>query len=247
MLIIPAVDIKDGRCVRLRQGRLDDDTVYSQDPAAMADRWIAAGARRLHLVDLDGAVQGRPVNAAVVREIARRHPEIPIQIGGGIRAADTIAAYLDAGIEYAILGTQAVREPDFVPAMCRAFPGRIIVGLDVKDGLVAIAGWLEVSAITALDLARRFEDAGVAAIVYTNIQRDGMMKGVDVESTVALAEALTIPVIASGGITDLGDIHALAAARCPRILGAITGRAIYEGSLDLTAAQRLADELEQAA
>lgn len=241
MLIIPAIDLKDGQCVRLRQGRMEESTVFSDDPLAMADRWVAAGARRLHLVDLNGAFAGEPVNGAVVRAIAERHPGLPIQIGGGIRNAETIAAYLEAGVSYVIVGTKAVREPDFVTEMCRLYPGRIIVGIDAKGGLVATDGWAEVSSVKATDLARRFARDGVSAIVYTDIDRDGMMQGVNVGATVAMARAAPIPVIASGGITNMADIRGLLDVADEGILGAITGRAIYEGTLDVAEAQRLCD------
>lgn len=241
MLIIPAIDLKDGQCVRLRQGRMDDATVFSDDPVAMAAHWVAQGARRLHLVDLNGAFAGKPVNGDAVRAIARAHPELPIQIGGGIRSVDTIEAYLGAGVRYVIIGTQAVREPDFVTRVCRGFPGRIIVGIDASAGLVATDGWAEVSEVKAVDLARRFAADGVSAIVYTDIERDGMMQGVNVPATVAVAQAGGIPVIASGGVTGLDDIRALKAVAGQGILGAITGRAIYEGTLDLAAAQAICD------
>lgn len=244
MLLIPAIDLKDGKCVRLRQGRMEDDTVFSDDPVAMARRWIGEGARRLHLVDLNGAFEGRPVNGDAIRAIAEAHPGLPIQVGGGIRTADTIAAYLDMGVRYCIIGTRAVREPAFVEEVCRRFPGGIIVGIDAKDGRVAVEGWAEVSDVMAVDLARRFEDAGVSAIVYTDISRDGMMQGVNAEATAALAAAIRIPVIASGGITNLDDIRRLLAVAGRGIVGAITGRAIYEGTLDFAEGQQLADQPE---
>ncbi|WP_163575125.1 1-(5-phosphoribosyl)-5-[(5-phosphoribosylamino)methylideneamino]imidazole-4-carboxamide isomerase [Halomonas faecis] len=243
MLVIPAIDLKDGHCVRLKQGRMDDATTYGDDPVAMAERWVAAGARRLHLVDLNGAFAGKPVNADAVTAIARRFPELPIQIGGGIRSAETIEHYLDAGVSYLIIGTQAVKEPAFVGKMCRQFPGHVIVGLDARDGFVATDGWAEVSQVKAVELAKRFADDGVSSIVYTDIARDGMMSGVNVEATAALARDGGLPVIASGGVTNLDDLRALAAAGEPGILGAITGRAIYEGSLDLAEGQRLCDAL----
>lgn len=243
MLLIPAIDLKDGRCVRLRQGRMDDETVFADDPVQMAGRWVAAGARRLHLVDLNGAFAGEPVNGAAIRAIAAAHPDLPIQVGGGIRDEATIAAYLAAGVQWCIIGTQAVKEPEFVARACRAFPGHIIVGLDAKEGQVAIKGWAEITDHRVADLARRFEDDGVSAIVYTDIGRDGMMTGPNVEATRALAAAIRIPVIASGGITHLDDIRALCAVAASGITAAITGRAIYEGTLDFAAGQRLADEL----
>ena len=244
MLVIPAIDLKDGQCVRLRQGEMDDSTVFSDDPVATAQRWVDAGCRRLHLVDLNGAFAGEPVNGDAVTAIAARFPELPIQIGGGIRSLETIEYYLKAGVNFAIIGTQAVKEPAFVAEACRAFPGSIIVGLDARDGRVATDGWAEVSSLLATDLARRFANDGVSAIVYTDIARDGMMQGVNVEATVDLAHAGGIPVIASGGITNMRDIRALAAQQGSGIVGAITGRAIYEGSLDLAEAQAYCDEVE---
>ncbi|MDR5905404.1 1-(5-phosphoribosyl)-5-[(5-phosphoribosylamino)methylideneamino]imidazole-4-carboxamide isomerase [Franzmannia qiaohouensis] len=243
MLVIPAIDLKDGQCVRLKQGRMDDATSYGDDPVAMAARWVEAGARRLHLVDLNGAFEGKPVNGDAVTAIARAYPDLPIQIGGGIRTAATIEHYLAAGVTYVIIGTQAVKEPAFVSEMCRAFPGHVIVGLDARDGYVATDGWAEVSSLKATELARRFAGDGVSSIVYTDIARDGMMGGVNVEATAELARVGGLPVIASGGVTNLDDIRALSAVAGDGILGAITGRAIYEGSLDVTEAQRLCDEL----
>ena len=243
MLLIPAIDIKDGKCVRLRQGRMDQDTVFSDDPLAMAKRWVDAGARRLHIVDLNGAFAGEPVNAEVVEAIAREYPELPIQVGGGIRSEETIQAYLDAGVRYVILGTKAVNVPHFVGDVCAEFPGHIIVGLDAKDGKVAIDGWSKLSGHDVIDLARRYQDDGVEAIVYTDIGRDGMMSGVNVDATLKLANAISIPVIASGGITNLDDIRKLCEIADAGIAGAITGRAIYEGTLDFAEGQRLADSL----
>ncbi len=242
MLIIPAIDLKDGQCVRLRQGEMDDSTVYGNDPVEMAARWVQAGARRLHLVDLNGAFEGKPVNGEAVTAIAAAYPDLPIQIGGGIRELSTIEHYLKAGVSYVIIGTKAVKEPAFVAEACREFGGHVIVGLDAKDGLVATDGWAEVSTLKATELAKRFEQDGVEAIVYTDIARDGMMQGVNVEATVAMAQASSIPVIASGGITNLDDIRGLKAVASEGILGAITGRAIYEGTLDVAEAQRLCDE-----
>ena len=244
MLIIPAIDLKDGQCVRLRQGLMDDSTVFSDDPVAMAARWVDAGCRRLHLVDLNGAFAGAPVNGSVVTAIAAAYPHLPIQIGGGIRNLETIEHYVKAGVGYVIIGTKAVKEPAFVAEACAAFPGKVIVGLDAKDGLVATDGWAEVSELRATDLARRFESDGVSAIVYTDIARDGMMQGVNVEATVIMAQASRIPVIASGGITNIDDIRALKGVADQGICGAITGRAIYEGTLDVAQAQRLCDEVD---
>jgi|SRR5690554_1716932 len=244
MLIIPAIDLKDGQCVRLRQGLMDDSTVFSDDPLAIAAQWVKAGCRRLHLVDLNGAFAGAPVNGEIVTEIAKAYPKLPIQIGGGIRSKDTIEHYLNAGVEYVIIGTKAVKEPDFISEICRDFAGHIIVGLDAKDGWVATDGWAEVSDVKASDLAKRFEADGVSAIVYTDIARDGMMQGVNVEATVAMAQASSIPVIASGGITNMDDIRALQAVSHKGICGAITGRAIYEGTLDVAEAQQYCDNAE---
>ena len=243
MLLIPAIDLKDGRCVRLRQGRMDDETVFSDDPVEMARRWVEAGARRLHLVDLNGAFAGEPVNGDVIRAIAEHYPDLPIQVGGGIRETGTIGAYLEAGVDYAIIGTQAVKNPAFVSEACKVFPGHVIVGLDAKDGMVAIDGWATITKHRVTDLAKQFEQDGVSAIVYTDIGRDGMLTGPNVEATAALAGAIDIPVVASGGITHIGDIQALCEVASSGIIGAITGRAIYEGTLDFAEGQQLADEL----
>ncbi|MGM0678559.1 MAG: 1-(5-phosphoribosyl)-5-[(5-phosphoribosylamino)methylideneamino]imidazole-4-carboxamide isomerase, partial [Pseudomonadota bacterium] len=232
MLLIPAIDLKDGKCVRLRQGKMEDETIFSDDPVSVAARWVEAGARRLHIVDLNGAFAGKPVNAEVVHAIASAFPDLPIQIGGGIRDEDTVETYLDAGVQYVIIGTKAVNAPHFVNDLCLEFPGHIIVGLDAKDGKVAIDGWSKLSRHDVIDLAQHFEQDGVSAIVYTDIGRDGMMSGVNVESTVKLAQSMAIPVIASGGITNMDDIRALCEVADEGIMGAITGRAIYEGSLD---------------
>lgn len=241
MLLIPAIDLKDGKCVRLRQGRMDDSTIFSDDPVAMAGRWVEAGARRLHIVDLNGAFAGQPVNAQVIRRIAQAFPELPIQIGGGIRSEETVETYLDAGVQYVIIGTKAVQEPHFVSDLCLEYPGHIIVGLDAKDGRAATNGWSKLSKHDVIDLAQVFERDGVEAIVYTDIGRDGMMQGVNVEATVRLAQSINIPVIASGGVSTLNDVQALCAVEQEGIMGAIIGRALYEGSIDLAAAQQLAD------
>ncbi len=240
MLLIPAIDLKEGKCVRLRQGRMDDDTVFSDDPVSVAGRWVEAGARRLHLVDLDGAFAGKPKNAEVIHAIVQAYPNVPVQIGGGIRDEDTIQAYLEAGVEYVIIGTKAVSEPHFVRDVAIEFPGHIIVGLDAKDGKVAIDGWSKLSRHDVVDLAKKFEALGVSAIIYTDISRDGMMQGVNVEATANLARAIKIPVIASGGITNIDDIRALGEVAHEGIMGAITGRAIYEGTLDFAEAEKLA-------
>ena len=243
MLLIPAIDIKDGKCVRLRQGDMSQDTVYGDDPVVVARRWVDAGARRLHIVDLNGANDGRPTNSAIIHAIAEACPEVPLQVGGGIRDEDTIQQYLDAGVRYVILGTKAVTAPHFVADVCLEFPGHIIVGLDVRDGKVAIDGWSKLSRHDAVDLAQHFETDGVEAIVFTDIGRDGMMTGLNIEATVEFAQQLTIPVIASGGVTNLDDIRGLCEVYSEGITGAITGRAIYEGTLDFGEGQRLADEL----
>jgi phosphoribosylformimino-5-aminoimidazole carboxamide ribotide isomerase len=243
MLLIPAIDLKDGKCVRLRQGRMEDDTVFSDDPVAVAGRWVAEGARRLHIVDLNGAFAGRPVNADAIRRIAEAYPDIPIQVGGGIRDDDAIELYLEIGVSFVILGTNAVNVPHFVGDACSEFPGHIMVGLDARDGKVAIDGWSKLSNHDVIDIAQRFEREGVEAIVYTDISRDGMMTGVNIDATVNLARAINIPVIASGGVARLDDIRRLCAVANEGIMGAVVGRALYEGELDLAEAQRVADEL----
>ncbi len=239
-VLIPAIDLKDGKCVRLKQGKMEDDTVFSDDPVAMASRWVNEGARRLHLVDLNGAFDGVPVHKGVVTDIAKEHPNLPIQLGGGIRNLQTIEHYLQAGLTYIIVGTKAVENPEFVEEACREFAGHIIVGIDAKDGMVATHGWANVTDVKAIDLAKRFADAGVSSIVYTDIARDGMMQGVNVEQTVALARDGGLPVIASGGVTDMKDVELLK-PHGDYIEGIITGRAIYEGTLDLAEAQAFLD------
>ena len=229
--------------MRLRQGRMDEETVFSDDPAAVAERWVQAGARRLHVVDLDGARAGRPVNIDIVRRIAERCPDIPIQVGGGIRDDDTIESYLDAGVQYIILGTKAVAAPHFVADACIEFPGHILLGLDSRDGKLATDGWSKLSHHDVVEVAQHFERDGVETIIYTDISRDGMLSGVNVEATAELARAITIPVIASGGIHTLDDVRGLCAIAQEGVVGAITGRAIYEGTLDFAEGQRLADEL----
>ena len=244
MLLIPAIDLKDGQCVRLKQGEMDDATVFSSDPGAMARHWLEAGARRLHLVDLNGAFAGKPKNGAAIRAITDVvGDDIPVQLGGGIRDLDTIEHYLDNGISYVIIGTAAVKNPGFLHDACSAFPGQIIVGLDAKDGKVATDGWSKLTRHDVLDLAKKFEGYGVESVIYTDIGRDGMLSGVNIEATVRLARALRIPVIASGGIASMIDVEALCAVMDEGIMGAITGRAIYEGTLDFAAAQARADEL----
>ncbi len=245
MLIIPAIDLKDGRCVRLRQGRMDDETIFSDDPVEIAGRWVDEGARRIHVVDLNGAFAGEPVNARVIHEIAQSYPDVTIQVGGGIRTEETIQTYLDAGVRYVILGTKAVNMPHFVGDMCAEFPGHILVGLDAREGKVATDGWSKLSGHDVIDLVHRYQDDGVEAVIYTDIGRDGMMHGVNIEDTRRLAAAISIPVIASGGIANLEDIRKLCSIADAGVQGAITGRALYEGKLILREAQRLADELDR--
>ncbi len=242
MLLIPAIDLKGGSCVRLRQGRMDEDTVFSEDPLATAQRWVEAGARRLHIVDLDGAVTGEPVHAQIIGAISRAFPQLEIEVGGGIRSEEQIESYLLAGVRYAIIGTQAVKAPGFVAEAAVSFPGHIIVGIDARDGKVATEGWSKLSRHDPIDLAKHFADDGVEAIIYTDISRDGMMSGPNIEATVELARSIPVPVIASGGIANIEQLLALQAYEEEGILGAITGRAIYEGSLDFASAQRQLDE-----
>jgi phosphoribosylformimino-5-aminoimidazole carboxamide ribotide isomerase len=247
MLIIPAIDLKDGHCVRLKQGAMEDATVFSDDPAAMAQHWIEQGARRLHLVDLNGAFAGKPRNEAAIKAIVEAVGDsAPVQLGGGIRDLDTIERYLDDGITYIIVGTAAVKTPGFLHDACYAFPGHVMVALDAKDGKVAVEGWSKLTGHDVIDLAKRFEDYGVEAIIHTDIGRDGMLSGLNVEATLQLARALSVPVIASGGITNLDDVRALCALEQEGIVGAITGRAIYQGTLDFAEAQKLADQIAQA-
>ena len=241
MQIIPAIDIKDGNCVRLKQGEMQSATVFSEDPAAMAQHWLEQGAKRLHLVDLNGALAGKPKNEQAIREIVSViGEEIPVQLGGGIRDLDTIERYLDDGISYVIIGTAAVKNPGFLHDACTAFPGHIIVGLDAREGKVATDGWSKLTGHDVVDLAKKFEDYGVEAVIYTDIGRDGMLTGVNVEGTVRLARELRIPVIASGGINSIECIQALAAYESEGVSGAIAGRALYEGKLDFIAALKAA-------
>ena len=244
MLLIPAIDLKDGRCVRLKQGDMNDSTTFSEDPAAMARRWLDAGARRLHLVDLNGAFAGKPINEVAIKAILKEvDNRIPVQLGGGIRDLDTIERYLDDGLSYVIIGTAAVKNPGFVRDACIAFGGHIIVGLDARDGKVATDGWSKLTGHEVADLGKKFEGYGVEAVVYTDIGRDGMLSGVNVDATVKLAQALSIPVFASGGLGSMADIDALCAVEGEGIDGVICGRAIYTGDLDFAAAQARADEL----
>jgi phosphoribosylformimino-5-aminoimidazole carboxamide ribotide isomerase len=244
MLLIPAIDLKDGHCVRLEQGDMSVATHFGDDPTAMAERWLAAGARRLHLVDLNGAFAGKPVNEGAVKAILRAvGGKIPVQLGGGIRDLDTIERYLDDGLRYVIIGTAAVKSPGFLKDACSAFGGHIIVGLDAKDGKVATDGWSKLTGHEVVDLAKKFEDYGVEGVIYTDIGRDGMLTGINVDATVKLAQALTIPVFASGGLSGLADIEALCAVEREGVEGVICGRSIYTGALDFTSAQARADEL----
>jgi phosphoribosylformimino-5-aminoimidazole carboxamide ribotide isomerase len=246
MLIIPAIDLKDGHCVRLKQGSMADAKVFSEQPGAMARHWKGLGARRLHLVDLNGAVAGKPKNEEAIKAIVKEIGEaIPIQLGGGIRNLDTVERYLDDGIAYIIIGTAAVKTPGFLHDACYAFPGHIMVALDAKDGKVAVDGWSKMTGHDVIDLAKKFQDYGVEAVIYTDIGRDGMLSGVNIKATVELARSLSVPVIASGGITSLKDIQALCEVEGDGITAAITGRAIYEGTLNFTEAQKLADKLAE--
>ncbi|MBN3723427.1 1-(5-phosphoribosyl)-5-[(5-phosphoribosylamino)methylideneamino]imidazole-4-carboxamide isomerase [Burkholderia sp. Ac-20379] len=244
MLLIPAIDLKDGQCVRLKQGDMDQATIFSEDPAAMARKWVDLGARRLHLVDLNGAFAGKPKNLEAIEAIlAEVGDEIPVQLGGGIRSLETIEKYLDAGLSYVIIGTAAVKDPGFLQDACTAFAGSIIVGLDAKDGKVATDGWSKLTGHEVIDLAQKFEDYGVESIIYTDIGRDGMLQGINIEATVKLAQAVGIPVIASGGLSNLNDIEQLCEVEGEGIEGVICGRAIYSGDLDFSVAQKRADEL----
>ncbi|MGQ9723915.1 MAG: 1-(5-phosphoribosyl)-5-[(5-phosphoribosylamino)methylideneamino]imidazole-4-carboxamide isomerase [Tepidimonas sp.] len=245
MLLIPAIDLKDGQCVRLKQGDMAQSTVFSDDPAAMARHWVEQGARRLHLVDLNGAFAGKPRNEAAIRSVLREvGDEIDVQLGGGIRDLDTIERYLDAGLRYVIIGTAAVKNPGFLQDACTAFGGHIIVGLDAKDGKVATDGWSKLTGHEVIDLARKFEDYGVESVIYTDIGRDGMLTGINIDATVRLAQALSVPVIASGGLASLDDVRRLCEVESEGIEGVICGRALYSGELDYAAAVRLVDGLD---
>ena len=244
MLLIPAIDLKDGHCVRLKQGDMDQSTTFGEDPAVMARKWVDKGARRLHLVDLNGAFAGHPKNEQAIRKILKAvGSEVDVQLGGGIRDLDTIERYLDAGLRFVIIGTAAVKNPGFLQDACTAFGGHIIVGLDAKDGKVATDGWSKLTRHEVVDLGKKFEDYGVEAIIYTDIGRDGMLSGINVDATVKLAQALTIPVIASGGLSNMADVEKLCAVESEGVEGVICGRAIYNGDLDFEAAQLRADEL----
>ena len=244
MLIIPAIDLKDGRCVRLQQGRMESATVFAEDPVAMARHWAAQGAKRLHVVDLNGAIAGRPKNEKVIRDMIKAlGGALPIELGGGIRDLDTIESYIDAGVTYVVIGTAAVKNPGFLSDACYAFPGRIIAGLDAKDGKVAVEGWSKMTGHDVVDLAKKFEEYGVEALIYTDIGRDGMMGGVNIEATLKLAQSIKTPIIASGGLNSIKDVQAICEQLVPEgIVGAIAGRALYEGRLDLKKAQAAADK-----
>ncbi len=244
MLIIPAIDLKDGRCVRLQQGKMESATVFSEDPVAMAKHWLAQGAKRLHIVDLNGAIAGRPKNEKPIREIIHAVGEkMPIELGGGIRDLDTIESYLDAGVTWVVIGTAAVKNPGFLSDACYAFPGHVIAGLDAKDGKVAVEGWSKMTGHDVISLAKKYEEYGVEAIVYTDIGRDGMMNGVNIEATLKLAQAIKTPIIASGGLNSVQDVEAICARLVPEgVIGTIAGRALYEGKLDLKAAQAAANK-----
>ena len=244
MLIIPAIDLKDGKCVRLKQGQMEKSTIFSENPAEMARKWVNLGAQRLHLVDLDGAFAGKPVNESAIKSIVSEvGADIPIQLGGGIRNLDTVEKFINSGVDSVIIGTAAVTHPGFLHEACFAFPGQIVVGLDAKDGDVAINGWAKLTGHNVIELAQKFEEYGVESIIYTDIGRDGMLTGVNIEATVKLSESLKIPVVASGGVSNIGDIKALCEVANIGIRGVITGTAIYEGTLDFKAAQQLAKEL----
>jgi phosphoribosylformimino-5-aminoimidazole carboxamide ribotide isomerase len=244
VLIIPAIDLKDGRCVRLQQGRMDSATVFSDDPVAMARHWLAQGAKRLHIVDLNGAIAGRPKNEKVIRAMIQAvGDKLPIQIGGGIRDLDTIESYIDAGVTWVVIGTAAVKNPGFLSDACYAFPGHIVAGLDAKEGKVAVEGWSKLTGHDVVDLAKKFEEYGVEALIYTDIGRDGMMNGVNIEATLRLAQAIKTPIIASGGLNSVQDVEAICAKLVPEgVIGTIAGRALYEGKLDLKTAQAAADQ-----
>ncbi len=246
MLLIPAIDLKDGQCVRLKQGDMKQSTTFGEDPTVVARNWVTKGARRLHLVDLNGAFAGHPKNEMAIRKILKNiGSEVDVQLGGGIRDLDTIERYLDAGLRYVIIGTAAVKNPGFLQDACTAFGGHIIVGLDAKDGKIATDGWSKLTRHDVIDLGKKFEDYGVESIIYTDIGRDGMLSGVNIEATVKLAQALTIPVIASGGLSSMADIEALCDAESEGVEGVICGRAIYSGDLDFATAQARADELNR--
>lgn len=239
MLLIPAIDLKEGQCVRLRQGRMEETTHFSDNPIEVARRWIDEGAERLHLVDLDGAFAGKPENRKIICDIATTFPETDIQIGGGIRDRDTLAAYLDNGVRYAIIGTKAITNPDFLTEICREFPDHVILGLDASDGRLAVDGWSKLHDLSPAEFVKNIEHIGIAAVVFTDIACDGMMSGFNAEATAALARSISIPVIASGGISSVEDLRRLSDVEKDGVAGAIIGRALYEGTLDLAESRRL--------
>ncbi|MBA2882419.1 phosphoribosylformimino-5-aminoimidazole carboxamide ribotide isomerase [Desulfosalsimonas propionicica] len=243
MIVIPAIDIKGGRCVRLLQGRMDQETVFSDDPPAMAVRWIDQGARLIHVVDLDGAIEKSPKNLAAIEQITSAAGSVPIQVGGGIRDLDTIGMYLDQGVDRVVIGSAAIYDPDLVRQACRDFPGRIVVGIDARNGKVAIEGWTQTTEVSAIELGRQFEDSGVAAINFTDIERDGMQTGPNIEAIREFARAVGIPVVASGGVSCMDDIRNLSKLAEDGVSGIITGRALYDGRLDLREAAAFLDAL----
>lgn len=243
MLLIPTIELKDGQCVRFKQARQDEVSVVSDNPSAVAERWIKAGARRLHIVDLDGAASDRPAHAEIIGAICAAHPHVPVQVSGSVRDEETVQAYLDAGVQYVIIGTKAVNAPHFVRDLCLEYPGHILVGLDARDGRVVADGWSKLSNQDVQAFAAHFERDGVEGIIYTDVGRDGMPDGVNVEATVKLARAIAIPVIVSDGIASFDDVRDLCKVADEGVLGALVGRALYEAALDLGRAQALADEL----
>lgn len=245
MLLIPAIDLANGKCVRLRQGKMDEKTIYSEDPVATAEHWVEAGAKRLHVIDLEGARAGKPMHMPIIGKIAKKFPDLTIQVGGGIRNEDTVQAYLDYGVQYLVLSTRAVAQPHFVKDLCLEFPNHVIVGLDVRDGKVSVAGWSKLTRHNIIDLAQHFESDGVAAIIHTDIERDGMLSGLNVKASRELAASIHIPVIAAGGIKTLKDIKPLHQASGDGVIGAVVGRALYEKTLDYKKALRLIEKLEQ--
>ncbi len=243
MLVIPAIDLKGGNCVRLRQGDMNQEVVYSKDPVAVAARWIEAGARRLHIIDLDGAVKGSPANTDIIYEVTRSFPDVPVQAGGGIRSEEVIQNYLNAGVSFVILGSRAISTPHFISDVCIEFPGHIIVSLDVKNGKLVTEGWSKLSHHSVSDLASSFEADGVSSLIFTDVSRDGMLTGLNIEATVELSRELNVPVIAAGGLTGLDEVRALCEVASEGIAGVVAGKALYEGTLDFAQAQKLADEL----
>jgi phosphoribosylformimino-5-aminoimidazole carboxamide ribotide isomerase len=245
MLLIPAIDLKEGQCVRLRQGRMEETTYFSDNPVEMARRWVDQGAKRLHLVDLDGAFSGRPENPQVIAEIAKNFPDVPIQVGGGIRDRETVMRYLDCGIQYVIIGTKAITTPLFLENLCIEFPGHVILGLDARDNHLAVDGWSKLHQQSPAEFAKKIAHVGIEAVVFTDIARDGMMSGFNAEATADLAREINVPVIASGGISSIEDLKRLSAIGESGVMGAIIGRALYEGTLDLAESQQLLEQYQQ--